>query len=106
MNLEDAARGQPCLVRIPGVCNGNPETTVLAHIGIAGIRGMGKKPVSLCATWACAACHDVIDGRVKSTLSREYIKACAMDGVLRTLTYISTSGTLSVRNGQLYWSNK
>ena len=24
------AKGQPCMVRIPGVCNGDPETTVLA----------------------------------------------------------------------------
>ena len=106
MNLRDAARGQPCLVRLPGICNGDEATTVLAHIGIAGTRGMGLKPVDLCGCWACDACHSVIDGRAYSTLSREYIKNCALEGVLRTLTYISTSGTLSVRNGQLYWSNK
>ena len=29
--LTKAARGRECQVRIPGVCNGNPETTVLAH---------------------------------------------------------------------------
>ncbi|HCB7200209.1 TPA: DUF1364 family protein [Escherichia coli] len=30
-NLRKEARGRECQVRIYGVCNGNPETTVLAH---------------------------------------------------------------------------
>ncbi|HBS0984508.1 DUF1364 family protein, partial [Klebsiella pneumoniae] len=30
-NLRKAARGRECTVRIPGYCNGNPETSVLAH---------------------------------------------------------------------------
>lgn len=29
--LTRAARDRKCQVRIPGGCNGNPETTVLAH---------------------------------------------------------------------------
>lgn len=31
-DLRKAARGRECQVRIPGVCNGNSETSVLAHI--------------------------------------------------------------------------
>lgn len=106
MNLRDAARGKPCQARIPGVCNGRNETVVLAHIGIAGIRGMGTKPVDLCGLWACDACHSVIDGRAKhpGELSRETIRAYAMDGVLRTLTILSTAGEWSVRKGDLQWS--
>ncbi|ECK2143415.1 DUF1364 domain-containing protein, partial [Salmonella enterica subsp. enterica serovar Enteritidis] len=30
-DLRKAARGRECQVRIPGYCNHNPETTVLAH---------------------------------------------------------------------------
>ena len=30
-NLRKEARGRECQVRIYGICNGNPETTVLAH---------------------------------------------------------------------------
>lgn len=106
MNLRDAARDKPCQVRIPGVCNGQNETTVLAHIGIAGTRGMGYKGPDLAAAWCCSDCHNVIDSRVPhpAGLTKETIRGYAMDGVLRTLTYISTSGTLSVRNNQLYWS--
>ena len=25
------AKGRECMVRLPGICNFNPETTVLAH---------------------------------------------------------------------------
>lgn len=64
-NLRKAARGRECAVRIPGVCNHNPETTVLAHIRRGGVGGVGMKPSDLCAVLACSACHDIIDGRVR-----------------------------------------
>lgn len=61
-DLRKFAKGKPCLVRIPGVCNFQPETTVLAHIRIAGSGG-SRKPSDLSAVWACSDCHDVIDLR-------------------------------------------
>ncbi len=103
MNLRDAARGRPCQVRLPGICNNNPETTVLAHIRIAGTSGTGYKPADLCATWCCSACHDVIDKRVRTDLCPDFVKACAMEGVLRTLSYMSTCGEFSARQGKLSW---
>ncbi len=45
--LTKAARGRECQVRIPGVCNGNPETVVLAHYRLAGTCGVGQKPSDL-----------------------------------------------------------
>lgn len=42
-DLRKAARGRECQVRIPGVCNGNSETSVLAHIRLAGLCGIGKR---------------------------------------------------------------
>ena len=62
-DLRKAARGRECQVRIPGVCNGNSETSVLAHIRLAGLCGTGIKPPDLIATIACSACHDEIDRR-------------------------------------------
>lgn len=52
-NLRKEARGRECQVRIYGVCNGNPETTVLAHYRMAGICGTGMKPDDLIGAWAC-----------------------------------------------------
>ncbi|EFQ1887951.1 DUF1364 domain-containing protein, partial [Escherichia coli] len=54
-DLRKAARGRECQVRIPGVCNGNSETSVLAHIRLAGLCGTGTKPPDLIATIACSA---------------------------------------------------
>lgn len=40
-NLRKEAKGRECQVRIVGVCNGNPETVVLAHYRMGGLNGMG-----------------------------------------------------------------
>jgi hypothetical protein len=61
-DLRKLARGQDCMLRLPGICNGNPETTVLAHIR-RGFYGMGTKPVDWCGVWMCSDCHDVYDAR-------------------------------------------
>jgi len=39
MNLRREARNRPCMVRIPGVCNHDDTTTVLAHYRLAGTCG-------------------------------------------------------------------
>ncbi|MCE0850532.1 DUF1364 domain-containing protein [Pseudomonas asiatica] len=62
--VRESARGQDCTVRIPGTCNFNPETTVLAHLP-CGQKGMGMKGFDTVAVYACSACHDVLDGRGK-----------------------------------------
>lgn len=59
--LRNSARGQSCTLRLIHVCNGNPETVVLAHVGTGA--GMGAKCSDNMAVFACSACHDVIDGR-------------------------------------------
>ena len=60
--LRQEARDKPCQIRIPGVCNGNPETTVLCHLNSGG---MGMKADNFaCGAWGCSSCHDAVDGRV------------------------------------------
>lgn len=61
MNLRKYARGKPCMIRMPGVCNGNPETTVLCHLRMSGISGMGLKANDLLASWGCSSCHTYVD---------------------------------------------
>jgi hypothetical protein len=60
--LRASANGQECTVRLPGICNFNLSTTVLAHLP-CGQKGMGMKGFDTVAVYACSACHDVIDGR-------------------------------------------
>ncbi len=60
-----------------------PETTVLAHIRIAGLCGTGIKPPDLIAAIACSSCHDEIDRRTR-LVDAEYAKECALEGMART----------------------
>lgn len=62
--LRDSARGQPCAFRIPGVCCGDWETTVLCH-DRRGHFGMGCKPDDFCAAFGCARCHAAMDRQHK-----------------------------------------
>lgn len=61
--LRDSARGESCSLRIPGICNGNRETTVLAHLN-SNRKGTGNKSPDIFAVYACSSCHDWLDGRV------------------------------------------
>ena len=83
MNIRKLAQGERCLVRLPG-CDGGGETTVLAHYRLAGYCGTGMKPNDRLGAFACAACHDVIDGRRQTLLSRDYIRLAHAEGCLRT----------------------
>jgi len=56
--IRESARGKDCEVRLEGVCNGNPETTVLAHRNGGG---MGKKRIDTEAAYCCSACHSAVD---------------------------------------------
>ena len=63
--LRDSARGQDCTLRIPGICNFDSATTVLAHLP-CGQKGTGMKGPDMISVFACSACHDRIDARTSS----------------------------------------
>ena len=82
-----AAKGQPCLIRLP-VCDGGGETTFLAHYRLAGTCGMGMKLDDEQAAFACVNCHDAVDGRRNCGLPRAEIRLAFAEGVLRTQALI------------------
>jgi hypothetical protein len=88
MNLRNAAKGRPCMVRLPDICNHNPETTVLAHIRMAGLSGMGIKADDLLGAWACSSCHDAIDRRSHTDLDRDYVRLAHLEGMARTIAQL------------------
>lgn len=93
--ITKAARGRNCTVRIPGVCNGDPETVVLAHYRLAGTCGTGMKPNDLQGAWACSACHDAIDGRTEASSIRDY-RIYHAEGVFRTLDTLIREGIVKI----------
>lgn len=85
MNLRDFARDKACQVRIPAVCNGDPATTVLAHVRALGISGMGLKAPDILGAWCCSACHDAIDRRRGSNYTGDELRLMHLEGMLRTI---------------------
>lgn len=82
--LTKLARGRECQVRLPGICNHDAATTVLAHFRMAGVSGLGIKADSLLGAWACSACHDAIDRRAHTDLDRDYVRLAHLEGMART----------------------
>lgn len=74
--IRKSARNEQCQIRIPGVCNFDPETTVLAHRNGGGI---GAKTPDFQASYACSACHSYIDSHYDDTTLRYFY-----EGVFRT----------------------
>ena len=55
------SKGSPCTFMGP-TCNGNPETTVFAHLnGAAFGKGKGQKAHDIAGLDACGCCHAYID---------------------------------------------
>ena len=101
--LRASAEGRECQIRIPGVCNGNPETTVLCHLPGGG---MGRKQPDLLGAWGCSACHDVVDGRVKvkrwalgdtSPYCEQEIYVMFLEGVIRTQQIWLDEGLVEIK---------
>jgi len=94
--LTKAARGRDCQIRIPGVCNGNTETTVLAHYRMSGTRsGMGIKPNDLQGAWSCSACHDAVDSRIKTEFNHHELRMMHLEGMVRTIDILVSEGKVA-----------
>jgi len=63
VNLRKEAKGRPCTICLFGMCNQNPETTVLCHLPGPGV---SIKADDRHAAIGCSACHDIVDGRALS----------------------------------------
>ena len=90
-NLRKLARGQECQIRGPG-CSFDNEQTVLCHLTIPGISGMGMKAPDICGAWGCGPCHDLIDGRTPP--GDTDLTQLKLEGLLRTLHQLDKQGYL------------
>ncbi|WP_349677120.1 nuclease domain-containing protein [Marinobacter sp. UBA2678] len=93
--IRESAKGEPCLVRVPGVCNGNSDTTVLAHLNGGGI---GWKNEDHKAAYACSACHGWLDGGYATQgYSRATRDLWHLEGVVRTQDRLIEKGHIEVK---------
>lgn len=94
-----SAKGQPCSARFPGICNGNPETTVWAHLnGAAFGKGLGVKAHDVLGFHACFACHAYFDvgHGTKALLSNDTLLECVLSAVCETYVRLITAGIVIV----------
>ena len=92
--LRKSAQGRECQIRIPDICNGNPETTVLCHLPGGGT---GGKRSNIHGAYGCSACHDVVDGRHRVDMASEIIMLWFLDGVIRTQQIMLDEGLIIER---------
>lgn len=90
MNLRKQARGRPCMIRVPAVCNGNPETVVLCHLRMVGITGMGMKANDLLGAWGCSDCHRYVDTHGIDG------RTALLEGMARTQAVLLSEGIINV----------
>ena len=90
--LRDSAKGQPCTFEILGVCNHDPETTVLCHIRDES-KALGKKANDWSGAFGCSACHEAIDQHKLSAFQKLWYSHRALQ---RTITIWRDMGLLLV----------
>ena len=91
--IRQSARMRDCQLQIYPYCNQNPETTVLCHLPSED-KGWSLKSPDWWAAYGCSTCHDIIDGRMKTDLSKEEIHRCMMRGLYRTQKIMFEEGIL------------
>jgi len=97
MNLRKEAKGRPCMINIPGICNNNPDTVVLCHLNnkrLFGI-GIGQKVPDIFGAWGCSACHDAVDGRSRILPEYDYTMVF-YEAVFRTQKVLLDEGKIKI----------
>lgn len=88
-DLRQLAAGKPCSLRLPGICNRDETSTVLAHIRRGNTAGGGMKPADINAVPLCSACHDAFDGRTRTSYSRYQLDAEMLRAHVQWLDYLA-----------------
>jgi hypothetical protein len=95
--IRKSAKNEECTIRLPGVCNFDPATTVLCHSneGADG-KGMGLKASDERAAYGCSACHDVVDGRRPRPegLTLELVATLFKEGIAQTNRILKRKGLM------------
>jgi len=95
-SLRQQARGRPCQIRVPGICNHNAETTVGCHYRLAGISGVGHKAPDLFIAWGCSDCHRAVDMQYSANWTVDDLRIMHLEGVIRTQFILLNEGHINV----------
>ena len=100
--ITESARGEYCQIRLPGICNHNPETTVWCHAnGSAAGKGMWMKCIDILGSYGCNACHDVYDRRRPTQMPRVEVELAFWEGHARSVLKLWEKGIITTKRGTL-----
>lgn len=92
--LLNLARGAPCMLQIPDICNGDPATTVACHSNsMRHGHATGLKGHDCYIAFGCSDCHRSIDSGPFSRSDRDYFFDRGRD---RTLLWLWENGKIDV----------
>ena len=81
------AKGQPCEIRLVGICNRNDETTVPCHYRLSGLSGAAYIPPVFMFAFGCSACHAFVDSHHDAETRLSHAEGC-----FRTLAKLKAMG--------------
>jgi len=90
--IRQSAKGESCTLRIPGVCNHNPETVVFCHAP-SPHKGTGSKSDDFWGAYGCSDCHRFVDENVPSHNVRSYF----YDAIFETQKRLFEKGLIQVK---------
>lgn len=99
--IRESAEGVPCQIRMIGICNHDPRTTVWCHAnGSAAGKGNGMKSHDLLGAYGCSNCHDVYDRRTNTDTPRVEVENAFWEGHARSLVLLIERGIIVVHRGK------
>jgi hypothetical protein len=89
-----SAKYSDCMVRVPGVCNFDRQTTVAAHLNGAG---MGIKQLDIFIAYCCSDCHAWLDGGyINQGVLRAVRDLWHLQAIIRTQQKMVEDKTLNI----------
>ena len=94
--IRSSANGEDCTLNILRVCNYDPSTVVFCHFPSES-KGMSKKSDDISGGYGCFACHQVIDGVVKSEEFKEFGEWYLRRSMTRTHLKLIDKGIMVIK---------
>ena len=93
--ITQSARMRSCSLRLPD-CRNNPETVIFAHAPSTE-SGRGFKSPDWWGAYACAHCHDIVDGRKSQAMCPDWlIQERWLGAIFETQLILHQEGLLTV----------
>ena len=98
--FKNYARDKPCQIRaavMAGMQCSAPDTTVLCHPDMPGLKAMGSRKAGapdLTGAWGCGVCHGIVSGVIKTEIAKDLLDLYHYEGTMRTLNELVKAGVL------------